>query len=82
MKIQRIFVSTNQYLKKLNEFIKKIDTGEIVDVPNIDQIFNETDQMNKMNSNPILNLMKKNNNHCQFVRWHRWLGNFIIRPYE
>jgi hypothetical protein len=30
-------------LKKLNEFIKKIDTGEIVDVPNIDQIFNETD---------------------------------------
>ena len=59
MKIQRIFVSTNQYLKKLNEFIKKIDTGEIVDVPNIDQIFNETDQMNKMNSNPILNLMKK-----------------------
>ena len=59
MKIQRIFVSTNQYLKKLNEFIKKIDTGEIVDVPNIDQIFNETDQMNKMNSNPILNLMQK-----------------------
>ena len=59
MKIQRIFVSTNQYLKKLNEFIKKIDTGEIVDVPNIDQIFNETDQINKMNSNPILNLMKK-----------------------
>ena len=59
MKIQRIFVSTNQYFKKLNEFIKKIDTGEIVDVPNIDQIFNETDQMNKMNSNPILNLMQK-----------------------
>ena len=59
MKIQRIFVSTNQYLKKLNEFIKKIDTGEIVDVPNIDQIFNETDQMNKMNSNPILNLIQK-----------------------
>ena len=59
MKIQRIFVSTNQYLKKLNEFIKKIDTGEIVDVPNIDQIFNETDQINKMNSNPILNLMQK-----------------------
>ena len=59
MKIQRIFVSTNQYLKKLNEFIKKIDTGEIVDVPNIDQIFNETDQANKMNSNPILNLMQK-----------------------
>ena len=59
MKIQRIFVSTNQYLKKLNEFIKKIDTGEIVDVPNIDQIFNETDQINKMNSNPIINLMQK-----------------------
>ena len=59
MKIQRIFVSTNQYLKKLNEFIKKIDTGEIVDVPNIDQIFNETDQINKMNSIPILNLMQK-----------------------
>lgn len=59
MKIQRIFVSTNQYLKKLNEFIKKIDTGEIVDVPNIDQIFNETDQINKMNSNPILNLIQK-----------------------
>ena len=59
MKIQRIFVSTNQYLKKLNDFIKKIDTGEIVDVPNIDQIFNETDQINKMNSNPILNLIQK-----------------------
>lgn len=36
MKIQRIFVQTNQYLKRLTELIKKIDTGEIIDVPNID----------------------------------------------
>jgi hypothetical protein len=32
MKIQGLFVSTNLYLKKMNEIFKQIDDGEIEEV--------------------------------------------------